>query len=119
MQRESTAIRVTFLPMNATVQARRGDTLLDAAQDNGLDMPHTCGGNCACTSCHLLVRSGMEHLSPMEAPEEERLATAENRTPQSRLGCQALLWGGPVTVLLQGGADEWACARDRLDFPDG
>ena len=82
---------VTFLPMNVTVRARVGDTLLDAALDNGVPLPHECGGNCACTTCHLYVLAGAEALSPMEEVEIDRISTADDRTPRSRLGCQALL----------------------------
>ncbi len=79
--------------------ARAGDTVLDAAIDNGIDLPHDCGGNCACTTCHIRVTCGAENLSAMETVEDDRLSTADNRTRQSRLACQALLAGGPVRVL--------------------
>lgn len=91
---------MTFLPDNVTVHANQGDTILDAALENGLELPHECGGNCACTTCHVLALSGSENLSPMEEAEADRLSTAEGRTPQSRLGCQALLLGGDVTVFV-------------------
>jgi 2Fe-2S ferredoxin len=91
-------IRLTFLPLEITVEARPGDTVLDAALDHGIEMAHECGGNCACTTCHLHVLAGMEHLSRMEEVETDRLSTAEGRMPNSRLGCQAILQGGDVTV---------------------
>src|SRR5262249_27682702 len=84
-------IHITFLPQNITVAAHPGDTVLDAALDNGIEMAHECGGNCACTTCHVHVRSGLETLSIMEEVEADRLSTAENRMPNSRLGCQAIL----------------------------
>ena len=87
--------------MNVTLAAHRGDTLLDAALEHGIDMPHECGGNCSCTTCHVTIETGLENLSPMEEPEDERLATAPDRTPRSRLGCQALLRGGAVVATLQ------------------
>jgi ferredoxin, 2Fe-2S len=83
-----------------TVTARKGDTLLDAALDNGVLMPHECGGNCSCTTCHVVVLEGGDRLSPTEEPEDERLDTTDYRTKDSRLGCQALLKGGHVTVRL-------------------
>ncbi|HLJ53696.1 MAG TPA: 2Fe-2S iron-sulfur cluster-binding protein [Chthonomonadaceae bacterium] len=89
---------VTFLPEGLTIAARAGDTILDAAIDHGVDLPHECGGNCACTTCHVRIESGAERLSPMEAVEEARLATSAARTPASRLACQALLTGGLVIV---------------------
>ena len=91
-------VSVTFLPDQVSMEAHVGDTVLDVALDNGIDLPHECGGNCACTTCHILVESGAENLTEMEPVEHERLATAGGRTPKSRLACQALLTGGPITV---------------------
>lgn len=91
---------LTFLPINRTIQAAEGDTLLDAAMGHGIDLPHECGGNCACTTCHVVIIAGMENLFLMEQVEAERLETAENRTPASRLACQAIMQGGDITVFL-------------------
>ena len=85
-------------PPGVVVVARVGDTLLDAALDHGVELPHECGGNCACTTCHVRIVAGSENLSVMEEVERDRLSTAEGRTPASRLGCQAILRGGDVTV---------------------
>lgn len=93
-------VAVTFLPSGIRIAARTGDTLLDAALDFGFDLPHECGGNCACTTCHVLVQSGAENLSPMEAAEDARLGTTDARTDTSRLGCQAILLGGQVTLIV-------------------
>lgn len=93
------APQVTFLPFGKCVQASHGDTLLDAALNGGVPLRYDCGGNCACTTCHVRVRDGAEHLSPMEPVEADRLATADNSTPQSRLACQALIWGDVVVEI--------------------
>lgn len=99
--------RVTFLPLGVTVEADEeqypyGDhgkpgSVLDIALAHGIDLPHNCGGNCACTTCHVIVREGAENLSPMEEDEEDRLDLAPGLTPSSRLGCQAVV-RGDVTV---------------------
>jgi 2Fe-2S ferredoxin len=100
-------IHVTFLPQDKTVQAGEGDTLLDCALDNDIPLPHICGGNCSCTSCHVYILQGKHNLSPIEEPEEYRLSTARNLQENSRLACQALLTGGDVTVFIIGETDEW------------
>jgi 2Fe-2S ferredoxin len=71
-------------------------SLLDIAK--GLDIPleHACGGSCACTTCHVVVREGAEHLSDMQDDEVDRLDTAWDVTPHSRLGCQAVVRGDVV-----------------------
>lgn len=94
-----TCINVTFLPQDITLTGDLGDTLLDTALDNNLELPHECGGNCACTTCMVEVLSGAESLSPMEAPESDRLLTADARTSHSRLACQALLKTGEDVVV--------------------
>ena len=52
----------------------------------GVPLEHACGGSCACTTCHVIVREGEDHLSAMEQDEEDRLDTAEGLTLHSRLG---------------------------------
>lgn len=90
---------LTFLPQGFTVRVRPGDTILDAALDNGFALPHECGGNCACTTCHVQVLAGGELLSLPEEVETDRLRTAAGWTPDSRLGCQAIVrYSGEIVV---------------------
>jgi ferredoxin, 2Fe-2S len=92
--------KITFLPMNQTVEARDGDSLLDVAIEHDIPLQHACGGFCACTTCHVVVKSGENNLTPMEEDEEERLDRATQVTLHSRLGCQAKV-KGDVTVEIQ------------------
>jgi ferredoxin, 2Fe-2S len=68
-------------------------SLLDVALGVGVPIEHACGGNCACTTCHVIVTSGAEHLSELEDDEADRLDTAWDLTPQSRLACRAVVSG--------------------------
>lgn len=97
---DATPVRLTFLPDDFTVTTSPGDTILDAALEHGVPLEHECGGNCACTTCHLYVLAGSEHLSPPEEVEIDRLSTDERLQVTSRLGCQAILQGGDVIVQL-------------------
>lgn len=102
-------VRVTFLPLNKTVEVDEKDypfgdhglpgSILDIALANGIHLEHNCGGNCACTTCHVIVQEGMENLSPMQDDEEDRLDTAEGLTLRSRLGCQAVVRGDVVVEI--------------------
>jgi 2Fe-2S ferredoxin len=92
--------KVTFLPMNETYEAKEGESVLDVAINNDVPLQHACGGFCACTTCHIHVKSGLQNLSASEEDEEERLDRATNVTLQSRLGCQAKIHGD-VTVEIQ------------------
>jgi ferredoxin, 2Fe-2S len=105
--------RVTFLPMNVTVEVDQSQfpmqhdgkpgSLLDIALAHGVKMGHNCGGNCACTTCHVVIKQGMENLSPMEPDEEDRLDMAEGLTLSSRLGCQAVIKGDVVAEVMEEG----------------
>lgn len=80
-----------------TVDAVDGENFLDLAMQNGIDLQHNCGGVCACSTCHVIVREGEEFLSEMEDDEGDQLDEAEGLTISSRLGCQARIHGD-VTV---------------------
>jgi 2Fe-2S ferredoxin len=94
-------VRVTFLPENKTFEFEHGklpyqdhgkpQSLLDVAMNFGLHLEHACGGNCACTTCHVVVKKGKELLSPMEDDEADRLDMAADLQLNSRLGCQAVI----------------------------
>lgn len=91
--------KVTFLPENRTVEFEldkltyheHGKPLsfLDIALNFGVHLEHACGGNCACTTCHVVVKQGAECLSEMEDDEADKLDMAADLQIGSRLGCQA------------------------------
>lgn len=89
--------KVTFLPMNTTVEVKSGETILDIAINHDVPLQHACGGFCACTTCHILVKSGEKELSDMEEDELDRIDLVNDRAENSRLGCQAKVYGD-VTV---------------------
>jgi 2Fe-2S ferredoxin len=72
------------------------ESFLNVALENGIPLEHACGGSCACTTCHLVIREGMQNLSEMEDDEADRLDTAWDLTTSSRLGCQAVIKGDVV-----------------------
>jgi 2Fe-2S ferredoxin len=71
-------------------------SLLDIALDAGIPLEHACGGNCACTTCHVIIREGAGNLSPMSDDEADRLDSAWDVGPDSRLACQAVVTGDVV-----------------------
>jgi ferredoxin, 2Fe-2S len=72
------------------------ESFLDVAMNFGIPLEHACGGSCACTTCHLIVRKGAENLSEEKDNELDRLDTAWDLTTSSRLGCQAVIKGDVV-----------------------
>ena len=75
------------------------ESFLDVAKHAGIHLEHACGGSCACTTCHVFIRSGQQHLSEMQDDEADRLDTAWDLRPESRLGCQAVISGDVVCEL--------------------
>ena len=70
------------------------ESILDVCLNFGLHLEHACGGNCACTTCHVIVTKGMENLSELDEDEEgDRLQMAPGLTLKSRLGCQCVVEG--------------------------
>jgi 2Fe-2S ferredoxin len=91
-------VRVTFLPENKTVEFEHGklayqehgkrESILDVALNFGVNLDHACGGNCACTTCHVVVKKGKECLTELDDDEADRLDGAADLQLESRLGCQ-------------------------------
>src|SRR6202162_6502322 len=106
-------VQVTFLPEGKTVQFENGklpykdhgkeQSLLDVALNYGVTLDHACGGNCACTTCHIWVKEGGENLSAMDDDEADRLDMAADLQLNSRLGCQ-----GPLVQPGQAGGEDAA-----------
>src|SRR5262249_44129549 len=66
-------------------------SILDVLLAHDVPLEHACGGNCACTTCHVVVTRGFDGLSEASEEEEDLLDRAVGLTPTSRLGCQAVL----------------------------
>ncbi len=92
-------IKITFLPMGRTVETDEEKSILDLALDHQIDLEHNCGGNCACATCHVIVKEGMTALSPKTEEEEDQLEDADNLTLDSRLACQAIVSGKVVVEI--------------------
>ena len=81
------------------VMASRGQHLLEAAVEAGINIEHACGGVCACSTCHVYVEQGMNQLSEAEDDEEDRVEEAPGLQANSRLSCQCEIVGvGPSVV---------------------
>lgn len=94
--------RVTFLPSGQSAEVAPGTSLLDAAEAAGVELPHNCGGVCACTTCHVWVEQGLASLSEIGDREDEKLNEAAGLAQSSRLACQADVGAADVVVRLPG-----------------
>src|SRR6267378_1344322 len=86
-------VEVTFLPEGKKLTFDHGkeESLLDVALNFGIHLEHACGGNCACTTCHVWVKEGADLIAEMEDDEADKLDMAADLQLNSRLGCQTVI----------------------------
>ena len=87
-----------YAPNGAEVKAPAGTSICEALLDNGIEIEHACDMSCACTTCHVIVREGIESLDPATDREDDLLDKAWGLELTSRLSCQARMKDKPVTV---------------------
>jgi 2Fe-2S ferredoxin len=81
-----------------TVVVEPGTTILDAAEHCGARVGHACGGNLACSTCHVYVEQGLDSLPEISDKENDIMDKAFDVRAESRLGCQAAVAGEDVVV---------------------
>jgi len=96
----TSAYTVTFLPENERVAVdpakipygRDGKpgSILDIALAHDIELDHSCGGVCACSTCHVIVRAGLESCNEASDDELDQLEKAPGLEANSRLGCQCV-----------------------------
>ena len=101
--------KLTILPANVTIdwdpatmpysEHGKKASILDICLNNGVHLEHACGGSCACTTCHVVVKEGEQLMSEAEDDELDRLDMAPGLTLHSRLGCQVVLTGDAVVEI--------------------
>lgn len=90
-------ITVTYIEADGRdteVQAKPGQTLMQAATAHGVDgIVAECGGSGTCGTCHCYIDPA--RLAELPAPSGDELAmldyVAAERRPHSRLACQVQL----------------------------
>ena len=105
--------KVTYLPMNVTVEAKEGQNLLEIALAHEIHMEHNCGGNCACSTCHVIVKQGFDSLSPQSTDEGDQLDEAEHLTLTSRLACQAKVAKDDIVVEVPQSTQAWRLSKEH------
>lgn len=90
-------------PINQETAIQTSDNLLSGLLNNELSILHECGGRGMCSTCHVYIKSGMESLSPLSRREQRTLQVVATAKPNSRLACQAQVFGEGVVVELPSG----------------
>ncbi len=101
--------KITFLPAGKTVEVGGVDadahhegepgSILDWADQHDIEIEHACGGFAACSTCHVIVREGLESCNESSEEEEDMLDEAPGLTLQSRLACQCIPDGSQDLVV--------------------
>lgn len=90
-------VKITFVSPDRTarrtIDAPLGISLMKLAQYEGIDVEGACGGNLACSTCHMIFSDeDFDRLSPeMSEDEDILLDLASGVTSTSRLGCQIVV----------------------------
>jgi 2Fe-2S ferredoxin len=97
--------KLTFLNPRAkgvrdplTVEAKPGMTILEVAEEHGARVGHACGGNLACSTCHVYVEQGYDSLGEIADKENDIMDKAFDVRAESRLGCQCRLANEDIVV---------------------
>ena len=80
------------------VDCKKGISILDCAEECGARVGHACGGNLACSTCHVWVQDGIDSLPEVADKENDIMDKAFDVRAESRLACQAKLGDADVTV---------------------
>ena len=76
-------------------------SILDIAEGAGVEINHSCGGVCACSTCHVHVEEGLKSCPPATEDEEDMLDEAPDVNPaDSRLSCQTVPDGSQDLIVL-------------------
>jgi len=85
-------------PDGAVLEAPAGKSICDVLLENDIDIEHACEKSCACTTCHVLVREGIESLNEATELEEDMLDKAWGLEAVSRLSCQSIVAEADLVV---------------------
>lgn len=78
-------------PDGMVIEAEPGQTICDLALQNHVEIEHACEKSCACTTCHVYIREGMDSLNENTEDEDDMLDKAWGLDPDSRLSCQTII----------------------------
>lgn len=100
-------VRVSIQGEEKSIVLAMGQSVLDAALAQGVDMDHACGGVCACSTCHIKIHVGADCFREATEDEEDQLDKARDVALNSRLGCQAVLERMPADGKVEIAIPEW------------
>jgi ferredoxin, 2Fe-2S len=91
--------KVRFEPDGIEVEVPIGTSILEASNKAHAQVGSACGGVCACSTCHVYVKEGLDVLSEASDREEDIMDKAFDVKATSRLGCQSKIQGDETIVV--------------------
>jgi 2Fe-2S ferredoxin len=77
------------------IQAREGDSLMEALRKHEWGVPAICGGLCSCGTCHVyLDTEWLDKFQQKDPDEQDLLVEFDSIQDNSRLSCQLQLQAG-------------------------
>lgn len=117
------AVQIVFTPSGKRGTVAAGKSVLEAAQQLGVDLDTVCGGRGLCDRCQVdlsvgefakfNITSAPAHLSPPTSAEREFFPA--DSPPTRRLGCQAKLQGDAVIDVPAASQAHRQVVRKRAD----
>ena len=87
-------VKVTYIKNGQPIEIETdstGQSLLEVAQENAVEMDSACGGNGVSTTCLIKVIEGTDSLGAVT--EKEEIMGMDPTNPEYRLGCQCSVNG--------------------------
>lgn len=97
MSGDKEGVEVVFQPEGKRTKSAPGLTLLDAADEAGVDIKSDCGGKQTCGKCKIKVEEGIENLSPPTSKERDELSDALEQG--YRLACASKVSGNVLVTV--------------------
>lgn len=88
----------TICPEGLQLEVPTGAKLAQALNRAGVKLPHACEYNCACATCHVIVREGFDSLNEPDDDEYDQLDQAFGSCALSRLACQTVMGDKDLTI---------------------
>ena len=78
-------IKINFKSVGKVIECDPADekNLLDICLENDISLDHACGGNAACSTCHVKIVEGMSKLNEIDEIEEDLIDFEDHVLPPS------------------------------------
>ena len=74
-------------PQGAKIEVKTGEKLAQSLNKAGINLPHACEYNCACATCHVIVKEGLR--ASVSPPTTSTISSTTPSAPQANRGLPA------------------------------